>query len=169
MEVHYTCIWASSLVWNLKIDAIESVHASVFCVCKRERLVWDSGPEFVPPPLRRQTDITVLYRNAVLPQLHLCFPPCWFLPCVWRFIFWSNFPPPPQQKIPFYLWFSPRFVFSFVWGGHFLVRPPPPPKKKLPFHHMFSVSSWITVQSEQAQSHLLSCLAAQCQQYIFLV
>lgn len=63
MEVHYTCIWASSLDWNLKIDAVESVLASVFCVCKRERLVPGSGPKFFPPSLDRQI---VQYFNVSL-------------------------------------------------------------------------------------------------------
>jgi hypothetical protein len=49
------------------------VHASVLCEYKRERLVRDSGPKFVTPPLDRQIDITVLYRIAIFPHLHL-FP-----------------------------------------------------------------------------------------------
>jgi len=91
-------------------------RVSAVCVCKRERLVRDSGPEFFPPPLGRQTDITVLYRIAVRPQLHLSFPPCWFLPCMWRFIFGSNFlpppPPPPTPKKTTFSSYVPRFVLN---------------------------------------------------------
>jgi len=107
------------------------VCLSVFCVYKRERLVRGSGPKFVTPPLDRQTDITVLYRIAVFPQLHL---------------------------------FPSVLVLALYVAAHFLVQLP---KKKI--HHMFPVSSWIAVHSEQTQSRLLSCLAALCHRYIFLV
>lgn len=77
MEVHYTCIWASSLGWNLKIDAVESVHASVFCVYKQERDWYEAQVQssFLLHWVGRQTlqyfNLSLFFLSYICVSLHV--------------------------------------------------------------------------------------------------